>query len=320
MLSVLTVTSPFFLLVLAGYIATRTRLLPVQAISGLNAFVLYFALPCMLFRFGSLTPIDQLLDLPLAGLYLFSALIMIGVAVLLSRKRHLDWNNTAFGALVSTFPNTGFMGVPLLVALLGQAAAGPTIVTIFVDLVIVSSICIGISRLSSGGSMTTALRKSVRGVISNPMPWAIGLGAVASALQVQPPALIDATVRLLGDAASPVALFTIGAVLARAAVLHNTKDQIEVIHTAVWPITVLKLVLHPVLLYATFQTANALGAGIDSFTVLVVVLIGALPSASNVAILAERFHADSGRVARIVLLTTAIAFISFPATVALLRP
>jgi malonate transporter len=36
--------------------------LPESAIPGLNAFVLYFALPCMLFRFGANTPILELLN------------------------------------------------------------------------------------------------------------------------------------------------------------------------------------------------------------------------------------------------------------------
>ncbi|MBV2164600.1 MAG: AEC family transporter, partial [Comamonas sp.] len=61
-LAVLTVTFPFFALVLCGYVATQARVLPLTAISGLNSFVLFFALPCMLFRFGASTPIGQLLD------------------------------------------------------------------------------------------------------------------------------------------------------------------------------------------------------------------------------------------------------------------
>ena len=48
MLSVLLVTSPFFALVLCGFVATRRGILPLSAIAGLNSFVLYFALPCML--------------------------------------------------------------------------------------------------------------------------------------------------------------------------------------------------------------------------------------------------------------------------------
>ena len=56
MLTILAITSPFFALVLCGYLAVRRSLLPLAAIGGLNSFVLYFALPCMLYRFGAATP------------------------------------------------------------------------------------------------------------------------------------------------------------------------------------------------------------------------------------------------------------------------
>jgi hypothetical protein len=52
---------------------------------------------------------------------------------------------------------------------------------------------------------------------------------------------------------------------------------------------------------------------------VVIVLVAALPSASNVAMLAERFGADSGRIARIILWTTVATFFSFPFAVGVLR-
>ena len=55
MQAILAVTIPFFALVLAGYLAAQRRVLPESAIPGLNAFVLFFALPCLLFRFGAIT-------------------------------------------------------------------------------------------------------------------------------------------------------------------------------------------------------------------------------------------------------------------------
>jgi len=51
----------------------------------------------------------------------------------------------------------------------------------------------------------------------------------------------------------------------------------------------------------------------------VIVLVAALPSASNVSMLAERFGADNGRIARIILWTTVATFFSFPLAVGLLR-
>ena len=62
LLAILAVTFPFFALVLCGYVAARSRLLPLDAVPGLNMFVLYFALPCMLYRFGSTTPAAQLFN------------------------------------------------------------------------------------------------------------------------------------------------------------------------------------------------------------------------------------------------------------------
>ncbi|MGH8833090.1 MAG: AEC family transporter, partial [Polaromonas sp.] len=153
MLSILLVTFPFFALVLCGYLAARRALLPQAAIPGLNSFVLYFALPCMLYRFGASTPIAQLLDASLVAVYLLCAMLMVvlTIAVTLHRdkgpKTGMGWNDASFGALVAAFPNTGFMGVPLLVALLGAQAAGPAIVTIAVDLLVTSSLCIALSRL-----------------------------------------------------------------------------------------------------------------------------------------------------------------------------
>jgi len=129
MLPILSVTFPFFALVLCGYLAARRGLLPLAAIPGLNSFVLFFALPCMLYRFGATTPIAQLLDPNVALMYLFCALVMVALVLVVTLRGRIGWNDAAFGALVGAFPNTGFMGVPLLVALLGAPAAGPAIVT-----------------------------------------------------------------------------------------------------------------------------------------------------------------------------------------------
>ena len=319
MLSILLVTFPFFALVLCGYVAARRALLPQAAIPGLNTFVLYFALPCMLYRFGASTPVAQLLDGALVVVYLLCALVMVAftIAVTLGRDQgRIGWNDASFGALVAAFPNTGFMGVPLLVALLGAQAAGPAIVTIVVDLLVTSSLCIALSRLDSADvhGAEVAAKNALRGVALNPMPWAIVLGALASGLQWSLPQPVMQTVGLLADAASPVALFTIGAVLARSQLNSTSRTP----PGDYLPITLIKLVVHPTLLLALGLAAIALGLPLDRFALTVVVLVAALPSASNVAILAERFGADNGRIARIILLSTVLAFFSFSAAVALL--
>ena len=316
MLAILLVTFPFFALVLCGYVAARRGWLPHVAIPGLNTFVLYFALPCLLYRFGSTTPIAQLLDGGLMSVYLASALVMVVFTVAVTHRGRIGWNDASLGALVAAFPNTGFMGVPLLVALLGAKAAGPAIVTIAIDLVVTSSLCIALSRLDAAGShgAGAAAKNALKGVAVNPMPWAILGGGLASAFELKLPTPVMQTIGLLADAASPVALFTIGAVLARSQANNRAGTPLG----EYLPVVLIKLVLHPVLLLLMGLTAIRLGLFIDPFALTVVVLVAALPSASNVALLAERFNADSGRIARIILLSTVLAFFTFSGAVALL--
>jgi len=310
MQSILAVTVPFFALVLCGYLAARRHVLPESAIPGLNAYVLYFALPCMLFRFGAGTPILELLNPAVLGVYLASALLMVFFTVAMTLSERVQLKDAAFGALVASFPNTGFMGVPLLVALLGAAAAGPMISSILADIFVTSSLCIALAQAHGAaehGARTAALR-ALRGTLGNPLPWSIALGAGFSVAALKLPGPVDTVVKLLGDSATPVALFTIGAVLFRAGQHAATRTPLR----DYLPVALIKLFLHPLLVLALGLAARSLGAPITGFQVTVLTLVAALPSASNVSLLAERFGADNGRIARIILTSTVLAFLTFP--------
>jgi predicted permease len=310
------VTIPFFALVLCGYLAARRQVLPESAIPGLNGFVLYFALPCMLFRFGAGTPLLDLLNPVVLAVYGASALLIVffTIAVTLGERLHLQ--DAAFGALVAAFPNTGFMGVPLLVALLGKAAAGPVICSVLADLFVTSSLCIALAQgsvvkdatgLPAGPGAQAAVLRALRGALSNPLPWSIALGALVSMTGLALPGPLSTLVGMLADAASPVALFTIGAVLWRSGrhAAHRTPlaDYL--------PVALIKLIVHPLLVLALGASAHALGAPLSTFQLTVLTLAAALPSASNVSLLAERYGADNGRVARIIMSSTVLAFASF---------
>jgi predicted permease len=202
---------------------------------------------------------------------------------------------------------------------MGPSSLGPVIVLIVVDMVVTSSLCVALSRLDGtqghgAQAMLDAGKKALRGVLSNPMPWAIVLGAVASAADFRFPEPVEKTLWLLADAASPVALFTIGAVLARSQMQANHPMPLG----DYWPVVLMKLLLHPVLVLLVGLAAIQLGVSLEPQALTVMVLIAALPSASNVSLLAERLGADNGRIARIILVTTALAFFSFSAAVTLL--
>jgi malonate transporter and related proteins len=309
MQAILAVTIPFFALVLCGYLAARQRVLPESAIPGLNAFVLYFALPCMLFRFGMNTPVFDLLNPAVLAVYLLCALVIVFFTIAVTLSEHVHLKDASFGALVAAFPNTGFMGVPLLVALLGPAAAGPVICTVLADLFVTSSLCIALAQAhdASGQGGRAAALKAVRGALSNPLPWSIALGAVFSVMDWKLAGPPDQVVRMLADSASPVALFTIGAVLWRAGQHAHTRTP----PSRYLPVAAIKLFVHPLLVFVAAGAAKALGAPLSTFQIVVLTLAAALPSASNVSLLAERYGADNGRVARIIMSSTVAAFVSF---------
>lgn len=318
MQAILAVTFPFFALVLLGYVAVQRGMLPESAIPGLNGFVLFFALPCMLFRFGSSMPLAQLLDPVLIAIYLGGALLMVLFTIALTLRQRPDgpgvtMKDAAFGALVAAFPNSGFMGFPLLIGLLGERVAGPLIGCILIDLVVTSSLCLALAQLRPASETATrqdllpSFARAMRGAFSNPLPWAIALGALVAAIGLPQPQAFKDIVRMLGDAATPVALFTIGAVLWRAQQHAHSRTPLR----DYLPVALIKLLIHPLLMLAGGVLANAAGAEISSFALLVLVLNAALPSASNVAILAERYGADNGRITRIIMASTALAFASF---------
>lgn len=312
MQAILAVTVPFFALVLCGYLAGRARMLPEAAIPGLNLFVLYFALPCMLFRFGASLPVAQVLDPAVVLLWVVAAIIVMAATILLTRSADVPMKDAALGGLTVAWPNTGFMGVPLLAALLGPAAAGPVITTLLVDLFFTSSLAIFLAQAQSpaGGDRPTTragLLRLLRGTLANPLPAAIALGLVFSAMQWRLPGPADTIVRMLGDAATPVALFTIGTILWRAGLHVHSRTPVA----RFLPLALAKLVLHPLLVLGLGAAAMALGVPLSRFTLTVLVLAAGLPSASAVSLLAERFGADNGRITRIVIASTVMAFVTF---------
>jgi len=318
MQAILAVTIPFFALVLCGYLAAQRRVLPEAAIPGLNAFVLFFALPCLLFRFGASMPFAQLIDPVLIGIYATSALLIVFFTIALTWQRDaaapgVDLKNAAFGALVAAFPNTGFMGVPLLVALFGERAAGPVIGTVLTDLILTSTLCIAIAQPQRGdavappASRLSATLRSLRGAMTNPLPWAIALGALSAASGLALPGPLAQIVKMLADAASPVALFTIGAVLWRAGQHAHTRTPPRLYV----PVALVKLLAHPLVVGSLGLLARRAGVPVSGFGLMVLMLAAALPSASNVSLLAERYGADNGRIARIIMASTVLAFASF---------
>lgn len=302
---ILSVTLPFFALILFGYIAASRRWVPTEAVPAFNGFLLYFAVPAMLFRFAANTPFREITN----GTF-FAAWGIAGVAVLLIvafvSRRFLreSLRDSAFLGLAGAVANAGFLGVPMLVALLGERAAAPVILAIVADLVIVSSVGLVIAEM--GGATGRGWREDVRDaairIFLNPFVLSMLLGAAFSGFGWKLVTPLAEIVKLLADAAGPCALFAIGVSLVRTDARLNSA-------VLALPIAA-KLLLHPFIVWLAMHLF-----GIDDFTTTVAVLVAALPSAGWVFIFAIRYEADAGRISATILLTTAIAFVTFSALV-----
>jgi hypothetical protein len=319
---IVSVIIPFFALVLIGYLAARCRALPLEAVAGLNTYVLYFALSALLFRLGAQTPVVELLDPMLMGLWLVAGLLVMAPAVSSALRSGRGWLDASLGGLIAVLPNSGFMGLPLIAALVGPESAGPIITTLLVDIVLMQSLAIALSQRARPGTRGVGAQvgAALTRVARNPMPWAIVLGAAWGMTGLRLFGPVDDILSMLAASATPVALFTIGAVLARQQMRARAAGdrRVGLVSGDVAWLTALKLVLHPLVVWLLSVSAIAVSLPLADSEVAVLVLVAALPSATNASMLAERLGADNGRIASVILASTALGFGSFTLAVAVL--
>ena len=307
MLALLMEFLPFFLLVALGWGATRGRLVPVDGIPAMNVFVLYFGLPAMLFRLGAGGSLQQAGLGGLMLVYALAGVVMVGLALTWATRQRLSRLDGGMTALVTAFPNTGFLGLPLLTGLLGHEAAGPLAATIVVDVLLFSSCCLAWAYAKAPGG-SHAVWTSLRGAARNPLLWSMAAGMAFNAVDGVLPVPLERTVALLAQAASPAALFTLGAILARAQ-LKAQGEEAEAVRP-VWWLSGLKLAVHPALVWGLGRAAQHAGLPVTDAGLLALTLAAALPAASNVSMLAERIGAHTQVVPRIIWWSTVLALLS----------
>ncbi|MDP9437313.1 MAG: AEC family transporter, partial [Actinomycetota bacterium] len=206
MQSILNNALPFFALILCGYAAGRLDLLTATATAGVNTFVFFFALPALLFSLMSSSPIAEVLNVPFIGAYVLASLAVFGLAVAGGRLLFdVGRGEAAIQGLAAVLPNTGYMGLPLAIAVFGREAAVPLVVGLTLDgvLLIPLGILLIESEKGQGESpMRTALA-TFPNLARNPLIVSIFAGLAASAVGFTPPTPVNNFLDLLGAAAGP---------------------------------------------------------------------------------------------------------------------
>ena len=297
-------TLPFFVIIGLGYWAGYTRFFTEQATSYLTKFVFYFALSAMLFRFAANLDFAEVFNGRLIAGYLWGTAFVYGIATAVAFFRKLTVPTAAIEAQCAVIGNVGFLGLPMFVMLFGEASIGPMMLVLATDLIVFSSLIVILINAGKDGRMSPAILGTIGiGLAKNPMIVAISSGLIWSALSIPIPDVMNDFLTILGGAATPGALFAIGASLA-----GKSAERIEV---AAW-LTGCKLVLHPIFVGLGVLVFFPL----DPFSATVVISAAALPVAGNIFMLAQHYGIAPHRVSAAILFSTAVSILTVPLVIA----
>ncbi len=285
-------TLPFFMLIGVGYAAAASGFFSEAAAAALTRFVFYFALSAMLFRFSANLSFGDVYDARFMFVYLCATALVYLVANAVAHWRGRPVAEGAVEAQCAVIGNIGFLGIPMLALIMGEAAVGYIMMMLAVDLLVFGTLIVVLITGSRGdANVLKAVPSVAKGIVTNPMLVSIFLGFTWSALGWPIPQPVNEFLSYLGAAATPGALFAIGASLA-----GRSAERVAV---AGW-LSFSKLVLHPVAVaVAVFIWP------LEPYAAAVMIASAALPTAGNIFMIASHYGVAPQRVSATILVSTA---------------
>lgn len=302
MLAILGVTLPFFALILCGYVARGKGIMKEGSQRALNDFVLFFALPALMVRTIGAIPIAEILNPAfLATWTTVSAGMFATVALTAGLLLRQPGKTAVIQAFACAHGNVGYMGITLVIGVLGPAAAAPVSMAIVIDMLLLIPVVIALTEYLArrDGSPLRALATAGRAAIANPLVIPIIFGLALAWADVTLPKVVDDFLRVLGMAAVPAALFAIGVTL------HGQPMRGAVTELAL--LCLMKLIVHPIAVALVATRAF----GLEGELLVAAVLLAALPVANNVFVLATRYESRPGLISGAILVSTSLALVTF---------
>jgi predicted permease len=299
---------PLIALIALGWALRRRSLLGAAAARELTAFVVWLALPSLLFEAIANASWQQLWQ-PQFVIAYAGGMVVTFLATfwwLPSSTGFVDRCLDSFGA---TYANSGFIGIPLAVLLLGPAALIPATIATLLTAVLLFAVGIVLLEIGSDKAATplASMAQAARAVARNPLVVATVLGGLWSASGWQMPHAPHRLLELLAGAAGPCALVSIGALLAEPAPAGGA--------AALTPIVLAKLVLQPVVCAVLAYKVFAL----PSVWAATAVVLSALPTGTGPFMLAEFYGRDVARASRIMFVTTTLSLVTVSLCIVLLQ-
>lgn len=304
MATVIGLVLPFFGMIFLGVVVARITRQPLEALGWMNTFVIYVALPALFFQLVSKTPIEKLTEFgyifgAVLATYIVFAIMFVG-SLIASRG---EIRESTIKGLASGYGNIGYMGPGLALLAFGEEAAVPVaLIFCFENMVhfAVAPMMMAVAGSDDRRAGEVAIDVA-RKIALHPFIVSTAIGVAAAALAIRPPVPLETLLDYLSRAAAPCALFAMGVTLALRPLRRIPRE--------IGPITVLKLVVHPVICYVILSAVG----NFDPVWVWSAVLLAALPTATNVFVIAQQYGVWVERASATVLVTTAASVLTVTA-------
>lgn len=300
MLSILAITGPIYIVMAIGFLAGRSDVFSPLDMRVLGKFVVKFALPALLFTALSQRPISDILNARYLGAYAIGSMAVFGAAVVFARfGQRKSISQSALIGMGMSFSNSGFVGYPIALQILGPPAAVALAMCMVVENVLMFPIALTLAEMErdQGHRWHRVLMQSLAGLARNPMIVAIFVGFTVSLLGIQLSEPLLRTVNMLAMASTALALFVIGGSLVGLDVKNVLGDVVVV--------ALGKLLLHPLAVFAMLWVL----APVDAHLRTAAVIFASMPMLSIYPILAQRYHYE-GFCAAALLVATLLSFLT----------
>ena len=277
------IMAPISLIVLIGFWLQKTTDLIVTA--GMSGLVMLVGTPSLVFSTLTTTELSSSVLLHVSLGACCVCLFAIAFAMLSLRILRLE-PQTYLPAL--TMPNSGNLGLPLVLLAFGEQGLAFGIAFYFVIALFQYTLM----------PIVVAGTFSVKRVLKEPLIWAVASALIVMFSGMKVPSVIADTTEILGGMMIPIMLILLGAAIARLG-FSDFRHALK-----------LAVVRLGIGLCAGFCTVFLLGtSGIASGTI---VLMAAMPSALVTYVLAERYDQNAEKVAGLVVASTLVSLLMLP--------
>jgi len=301
--TVLLTVLPTFALILAGFGFARLRGLGEEAVTSLNLYVVWLALPALLFDFlaeAKWATLDQprFVAVFAAGMVATFALSLLSSPAL-ARGGRRPLARRSLDALTASYANTAYMGIPIASALLGDTGLAAAVIASLLTVCALFALSITLVEidLARGSGTIGAIGRVAVSVLRNPLVAAPLAGAAWAATGVAVPAAASGVLKMLAASATPVALVTIGVFLAE----RRGRGQPAELGAAV----LLKLVAQPVLTLMALLLMPLAPPWRAA-----ALLLAALPTGTGPFMVAQLYGQEVTLAARATLVSTVLSFLT----------